>query len=278
MPLNQANGRSGRGSERRNHDRSRGGRGRGRDHQKPRQETAKAPVKGLIEHLPVLVYRDPNKSNTNNYAEFKEPLRIYLEATFGKYGKFITDKKLWEPENPDLPTIRYNVKNRLSVSTWKAYDSAVERKDKQIEKFEDDKIKIFNVIMGQLSDPSKAQLKQFHGWRELLESNNPLELWNLIEATHLIPIASNDIVTVQSEAMNQYNQLRMPYSGTIDVFYEKFESCIDALESVKHPHVPEHAFQALDFADKLSNKYDDYKKHMKYEIASGILRAPTTAR
>jgi hypothetical protein len=91
MPLNAANGRSGRGSDRRNHERGRGGRGRGRDQQRPRQESAKAPpVKGLIEHLPVLVYRNQDNSNTNNYPEFKEPMRIHMEANFGLHGMFIT--------------------------------------------------------------------------------------------------------------------------------------------------------------------------------------------
>jgi hypothetical protein len=191
---------------------------------------------------------------------------------------FITKKKLWEPEAPDEPEVKYKIKNRASVSAWKAYDSAVERRDKESEKFEDDKIRMFNVIMGQLSNASKSQLKQFNGWDELLESHNPLDLWNLIEATHLIPIAGCDTVTAQAEGMKQYNQLQMANSDTIDMFFEKFERRVDALESVNHPGVPELVFQALDFADKLNYKYDEYKKHMKYEIASGVLKAPTTPR
>ncbi len=93
MPLNASNGRTGRGSDKRNNERGRCGRGRGRDNRKPRQEITKAAFKGLIEHLPVLVYRSSENSNTNKYAEFKEPLKIHLEAIFGWSGKFISEKK-----------------------------------------------------------------------------------------------------------------------------------------------------------------------------------------
>ena len=109
--------------------------------QKERSNDSQAKVapKGLIENLPLLVYKSQNNNLLNNFQEFQDSMQIYLAEKYGSSGLFIENGKLWEPEVTAEPEVVYDVNNRSSVSQWTLYDHSAKRMVDQVHKFNEDK-------------------------------------------------------------------------------------------------------------------------------------------
>ena len=171
--------------------------------------------------------------------QFGDIASIFIHGTYPNYAKALNDTQNLVIDPNDDP------------SGFKR--KAVERKiqtliDKE-QKVNDDKVKVFAVIWGQLATDSQNKVSATDKWTEVNDSSDALELLVRVKNTHLTS-GKLDEEENEYEARNSYNKLYMQQSETTGDFKKRFDAAIKVMVSVKQD-IPSQPAQARDFLGKL---------------------------
>lgn len=126
--------------------------------------------------------------------------------------------------------------------------------------FDDDaaKISLFAAIWGQLSEDSRDIVKAHKDWEQADAANDPLELWNIVQVTHVACTVGIDAVD-KVMAEERFNQLRQQLHEPLPRFKERFDA---AILSMRHLGcaLPEDVQLAAKFILKLDDsRYSAFK-------------------
>ena len=222
-----------------------GGRGRGR-HNHSHSKVFLSKSGGAVDGLSVLKYTSAStmeyqytlwETDLKNYVQrqFGDIANIFIHGTYPSYTK-----ELYDAQNTVIDPID-------DPSGFKK--KAVERKiqtliDKE-QKVNDDKVKIFAVIWGQLATDSQNKVAATNKWSDVNDTSDALELLTRVKNTHLT-CGKADEEENMYEARNTYNKLYMHQLEALGDFKKRFDASIKAMVSVKQD-IPSQTAQARDF-------------------------------
>jgi hypothetical protein len=196
-----------------------------------------------IPEIPILTYGGAGRNNT---AEFLEAAAVYCQRNFGEIGLVIETGEYPHipiPERPNQSQITEGAKEFVMVE----YTESIRQYATRTSLLDQQKIRVFAVIMSQLSKESKARLKQVSNWEDIDKTKCPKALIKAIRETHLTTETGfklKDKYTVRTE----YYALRQETGESLARFKHRFDQVLKQFRAVAKPEeVPNDADQAIDF-------------------------------
>ena len=241
--------------------RGRGGRdgGSSSDHNNNDQKTNPRHVR-TFEGIPILYppHAKEHDAMRNGIQLVKEKLVLYFSKEYGRYGRFIADDAYFQQEVADPPNIPHDPDNQASVIQWKAYEAACIEIVKKGLVIADEKVSWFSVILSVLSPASKDLVEAENEWETVNVDQDPLELWRLIERTHLTHVTGSTDID-RADAMDAYIAVVQLKDETLPDYKKRHERAIQALERVEHPSIPTERMQVIKWIRGLNHRHKEWK-------------------
>ena len=98
-----------------------------------------------------------------------------------------------EIPEPRIRRLASPLDKKIAFEKWRMEAQDANR---EIKKMQEDKVKVFGVILGQLSRESIDQIKATKQGQAALENNDPLDLVKAIITTHLVSSKTDDNVNL----------------------------------------------------------------------------------
>jgi hypothetical protein len=216
---------------------------------------------GQIPGLPRLWFRD-SRGNTippHKVTEFLEEIKKYTIRNYTKYlhNVFESPEGVYgEPEEPERPDDPDNV---FEMETWKIQ---LKKYWKDTEDLDDDTLKLFGVMIGQMSSDSLEAIRQTETGAAALNNRDPLELAQAIMATHMTAGRIDDNSNLY-DAEQAYYQLKMSPFESLDNYKKKFDAALTTFSAAaqranQQGIVPPEAVQTQRFIRGLNENYSHY--------------------
>ncbi|KAA8492077.1 hypothetical protein FVE85_3515 [Porphyridium purpureum] len=212
---------------------------------------------GLVETLPLLTY-DSTRVVPAAVVVWVEELGNYCKKEYGAIGTAFAIERQGRVY-PTLPTIPQATPGLGEAGREDWYSATVAKEELKlalaarsdaIRKDKETRVRVFGLIMGQLSRASKEALAVKPGWSQLVrESDDPLQLLERVIEAHLTR-GYDDPLRNQQYARMSYDQLRVGADESLVSFKTRFKAAVMALEAVGEP-VPSSERCAADFILKL---------------------------
>ena len=178
----------------------------------------------IEDKLPILKF-----GPKSNLPVFKRILQVKAGKQFGKLARFIETRTYYAPNAPTNPkkdrtfaALPQEDQEDLVVD----YTEARKAYNKEIIAMRLERPKLYNMIYEALSVESRDKVQQNAGWAQISAEMDPLELWKIIEDTHLIggdtpigPIAGY-------RATEAFRSLRQGQQESIVSFKRRFDESL----------------------------------------------------
>jgi Zinc knuckle len=175
-----------------------------------------------------------------------------IDATLGDYPK------LQEPKVPDEDSTKFQIK------MWEiAYTKYI----KDVDRLETDKLKVFGLMMGQMSENSKNRVKETDSGSIAIEQQDPRLLLTAILATHLTDNrlgAEHNLYKIE-QAFHRYI---MEPGDSLAFYYQRFRALLSGVQEAYHraqQDPPDTSYRdvqlALRFTIGLNSSYSTYKQY-----------------
>jgi len=240
--------------------------------------------RGLIEELPLLHY-DERANMGLRVQHFFDKLMIHTRSG----DLFIDLDNVFKQDNPSFPQLKEpddpieDEDGKLSEIEKIKYSKKYDMYLKDVVRLQADKTRLHGIVVGQLSESSKNQLKTTsEGIKALEVEKDPLKLVKAIRATHL----SHSMVDPKiafSTAQSLYENTRMDEKESLARHKEVLEAAHSRLASAAEGatatytsekfEVPSESMLAVKFIMTLANKYGAYKQKVirgEKELPSNI--------
>jgi len=200
--------------------------------------------------IPYLVY-----GKSTNFAEYRRKLSSVALEKCPIIGNIIEDKQYEdfedvEPDDDELADDPHGIKMR-------ELQERVSQKVKKQAAAEQEKTKLFGIMIGTLSRESEQRLMQLETWDNIKHSRDPLNLWKAITDTHIGANTGNNAVDKET-ARRRYNNVFQGQSTLIE-YKQKFDLAIEGLDAVDID-IPEDEDQAVHFIENLDTyRYGELK-------------------
>jgi hypothetical protein len=178
--------------------------------------------------VPVLRY-----GPDNNFAKFKEKLSRAAIEKYGDLGRLVETGEYFDPPEPNIED--YDLDNDpygVNVADYRA-----DRKDhrRKIAQMDDDKPKMYAMILGKLSTESMDELKRHESYEEFNREKDPLMLWLAITIIHQVASVSKVASVVKKAARDKYATMRQGQFETIITYKERFDAAVEAYNDMENP-------------------------------------------
>lgn len=194
----------------------------------------------------------------SEYAMAQYESKVHL--IFGPNGSLGNYPALVEPEDPEEGATRVEQKKwEMEYSEW--------RKEKI--RLEQDQVKLYGLMLGQMSEESKNRVKETEDGAESIETNNPLQLLSAIISTHM----TDSRLGAEHNAFKigrLFRQLVMMPGEQLSSYYHKFTSLYSGYQEAYRradEEMPDSAFEegqnALQFTMGLNSTYNIYKQYFE---------------
>jgi hypothetical protein len=236
------------------------------------ENSRKSYPRGLIEGLPLLHY-DERANMGLRVQHFCEKLMIHTRSS----DLYIDLDNIFKAENPSFPDIKppdepkpkegeEDISKYAEIRYTKEYDMYL----KNGVRLECDKVRLHGIIVGQLSETSKNQVKTTsEGITALEEDKDPLKLIKAVRATHLTHSLVDPKIAFFA-AQSLYEQTRMDdrdslarHKEVLEAAHSRLCSAAVAAEASYEGEtfdVPSESMLAVKFVMTLSTRYGAYKQ------------------
>ena len=155
------------------------------------------------------------------------------------------------------------------MEVWKL-DNKEYRDNKK--KFDEHKVKLTGVLLGQMSEASKDQVKTSQDGKDAIENKDPLNLVKAIISTHLTAGKIDNDQNLYAAETN-YHRIQMGEYESISAYHRKFEASLSSLRECasradKQSAVPDDELQSIHFINTLNGNYGAYKESFRRGIIS----------
>ena len=228
------------------------------------QTKPKPMFRGLVAELPTLHY-NPRENMSLALTSFFERLRVYVRQNY-----FEDLDNIFEPVEPQYPQIEQAVvDDQILAIQGEAIANIQFSTDYKIQRskevrLEEDKKKVHGLILGQLSNASKEQLRSTTDGNEAMEQKDPLNLVAEIRNTHLLVDRTQPELNFDT-ANNKYVTLRGEDRESLSTYKRRLEAAVaqlrDAAERAGADYVvrlPTDAMIVTRFIKGLAPKYGAY--------------------
>ena len=195
-----------------------------------------------IIEVPELIYGDER-----SFAKYKEALEIYAGDKYGILVSVISGSTY-----PDVT----KYVDQLIVMPSKADEDTVEaikkRRDNMFDKLQEklinDKISLYSLMYGKLSEGSKTEVHLHKDWNDAQTKKDPLTLWKIIQATHHIAlngIQAEDLYNIK----NAYDTIAQQPNETLDAYIKRFRDYVQNIKDCADlsDYVPKEDQMAMKF-------------------------------
>ena len=210
----------------------------------------------------------------NNFPKFKEKMSKEAIEQFGDLGRMVETGEYYEPPEPDIED--YDLDN--DPHGVNAADYREDRKEwrRKKAKMNDDKPKLYAMILGKLSPESMDELKRHENYEEFNRLKDPLMLWLAIVMIHQVASVSKVASVVKKAARDNYASMRQGQYETIITYKERFDAAVEAYNDMENPEMSDRDI-AMDFLNGLDdNRYAEFKVEIINDIAKGAMKQPKT--
>ena len=214
----------------------------------------------MVQGIPVLYppTSSEHDATKNGVQIVKEALINHFSLHYGRRGRFIADDEYFVAPMPDAPDVDYDPHDIQSMIFWDAYKIACAEVVKEGLRVESEKVEWFALIVSILSPSSKDLVEAEQEWEDIEERQDPLELWRIIERTHLTRITGSTDID-RYNAMEAYNACRQERHESISEYKRRFERAVSALERVQHPDLPIGRMRVIKWIRGLNDKNQEWK-------------------
>ncbi|KAA8494426.1 hypothetical protein FVE85_2667 [Porphyridium purpureum] len=217
---------------------------------------ARAPrEKGLIDSLPLLHYHERKAQSGDDVAKWMEALGQRARREFGEIASIfkLGSSAPHYPQPPalSLPAVPAEVDENLKEYAMKeAMRLGLQEQTKWQSDFKVAKVKVFGLVMRQLSATSKTALKLRATWVSLQEaSDDPLALLKEVIVMHLTRGKTED--ERKYHALQQMQELRYLVGEPLPEIKTRFDASLVAMQVVGEP-IPSRERLALIFIEKMN--------------------------
>jgi hypothetical protein len=198
----------------------------------------------------------------NNYFRFMEACKSRAGSKFGDLARIFDDLSAdyWEPPVLVAPTAAETAEDVDPNHYVRIlHIEKMKLRARKIDSMENNRTALFEMIMANICQESRAKVEQALDWEEIQTQRDPLRTLRQIHATHASgQIFSGD--TSRAAAMLKFSKLQMTNNEHISSFYKRFLEAIkgirstDDTTSVGRPpvmppsNVPSQQMQASTFA------------------------------
>ena len=161
----------------------------------------------------------------------------------------------------DQLTLRQRIERTVILQEAKERAAAIGR-------MKEDRPKLYAYIEQFMSKASEERVKAQDGYAEAFAEKDPLKLFRLIRATHIVE-ASGDAAADAQEARNHFSALRMQAYETVDDFKQRFDYAVEVLRATGHDYYTD-AMQASEFVQKLDYRFSQLKADIDNGALAGI--------
>jgi hypothetical protein len=221
-------------------------------------------VAAIGAYLDLLPGKEVNPGVVTNWVnKFRECVVTVCETSrinliFGIYATLGDYRKLQEPKLPDETSTRFQIK------MWEiAYAKFI----KDVDRLEKDKLKVFGLMMGQMSENSKNRVKEIDAGSIAIEEQDPRLLLTAILAAHLTDNrlgAEHNLYKIE-QAFHRYI---MEPGDSLAFYYQRFRALLSGVQEAYHrakQDPPENTYRdvqlALKFTLGLNLSFNAYKQY-----------------
>lgn len=218
-------------------------------------------IGGQISGLPRLWFRDSrgNIISPHKVREFIEEIKKYTLREYSRYLHNIFELEnagYGEPLEPERPDDTDSI---FEMEIWKLEQRQYAS---DLKKLEDDQIKLFGVIISQMSTESIDVVRQTATGAQAITTRDPLELVQSIITTHM---TSGKIDNNENyyEAEETYHNIKMGQFESLDSYRKRFEAIVATLiEAANRAEIPDQVptefLQVQRFVKNLNDNYSHY--------------------
>ncbi len=162
------------------------------------------PKKKDCEAIPILKY-----GPSNIFAKFKEAISKAALKQYGDLGKLIRQGSCFIPPEPNRAMYGpFNSANDPDGLKKATYLEAMKHHQKKLASMEDDRAKLFAMIMMYLSEESLDAIKKEPMWTKIEDEVDAEGLWKLVELKHKVHTASEVKEIMKLTARTNYEMIR----------------------------------------------------------------------
>jgi hypothetical protein len=200
-----------------------------RRHWTPRLKVAK----GLIEEVPLLVWNS-HSAEATNLPEFEASIAAYVGTQWASLNSIFTQDAYQIPLEPHFDREEALNSEEPKALIQRKFFTRYDLWLKQKHVFDQDKVKVYNAIRGNMSQESieRVEADPFFTSLKIRETQDPLEFWRLIKKTHVRGRTGNEVVD-QINVEEMFNNIRMRQNESAVEFKTRFERALKAREHAR---------------------------------------------
>ena len=236
------------------------------------------PFAGAEPGLAVLFPRSaPEYSELINGPEaFLQCWHKKLLADFGPNGSFIISKAYRQLVAPTRPAGQYT-NTGPAGQRWEEYKNDRIEYTKATQKFDEDKTKMFGLLMGNISPASELLIRADPDWtaNTVEAKSDPLDLVKIIVKSHLSEnTGSSDLDKMA--CMREYSSFKLRDNENLSDYRRRLEALVARMRAVGCAYAPTDADQVITFAMGLSGQYAAYGTEFQNLSITNPANKPTT--
>ena len=181
--------------------------------------------------LPVLYFAEGQEDLQTNIMDCKELRSIYLKRTYGYAGRLLDLGKHYEPEPVKRPTIPNGASDEEKAIVMNLYREDCKIRLREIAEMKRAYAKIYAFLYGQLSEESKEKVKTVQNWDDIEESNDPLDLWKAIVATHMAAVTGATACD-KSRARSAYSNINQDSTESVASLKKRIDNALKVYDAV----------------------------------------------
>jgi hypothetical protein len=222
--------------------------------------------------IPMLKY-----GKGNNFYKFKTQLSNVAIERYGNLSKLIELEKYYLPPMviPNFAEMGVSAANidKMELETVKAHT-------KMLDKIEEDRPKLYGMIMQHLSAESKDEVAQDKDYVTWHAEKDPEKLWQAIIKTHKVDCASNVTAVQELTVRKAYQNIKQGAFKTLAQYSERFHETCKGYKETGTTLAPvdiKENIQAMDFFHGLDQgRYGAFKTSMINGWSTKAFNPPAT--
>jgi hypothetical protein len=228
------------------------------------------PKKKDAEAIPILKY-----GPSNNFAKFKEAMSKAALKQYGDLGRLIRQGTYYIPPEPNRATYGpFDATNDPDGLKKATYLEAMKHHQKKLANMEDDRAKLFAMIMMYLSEESLDAVKKEPTWTKIEDEADAEGLWKLVEQKHKVHTASEVKEITKLTARANYQMIRQGGYESIIAYKERFNFALKSYEDQGNKKLDPPDI-AMDFFRGLDNaRYSTFKTDYINGLTSKAIDPP----
>jgi hypothetical protein len=228
------------------------------------RKSKEQPVLGAMEAFGSLIYKVNTQDQAEMYVRTTEKLSEYVLTTYGKdmrnLVKYTTERKFTEPE---FPSRVLRETDRLHEVKYK---ESLAKYHRELDTYNDQKTKVFGVILGQCSPMVKDRLAKNSAFAKVEMDSDVIALIKMLQEMAFSTLGHQEpnwaMVTVLRRLLN----LQQYKHDTIQNYYLRFKSQANVLEAQWGSFFPPNMVDS----DLQDDELEDRKKEAQEAILTAI--------